>query len=113
VKHFPWLNEEKIHTIEEIVQHADGLKNKYKVCQNICDGKPIMERNYALMQLKETTLGTTAQLHIEDCLDTKKIPRLDRNVFYKMVREDMLDSNLTNHTTWITECFGALDSVIR
>lgn len=113
VKYFPWLNEENVHTIDEIVTRADGLKNKYKVCQNICEGKSILERNFALMQLKETLLTTTAQLHIEECLDTKKIPRLDRNLFFKMVREDMMDNNFDNHVQWITDVWGALDSVVR
>lgn len=113
VKHFPWLNEEKLHTVDEIIKHADGFKNKYKVCDNISQGKVILDRNVALMQLKDTALTTVGQLHCNQCLATDKIPMLDRNAFFKMVREDMLDSNLPNHITWVSDVFGPLDAVTR
>ncbi len=112
-KHFPWLNEEKLHTVDEVVKYADGFKNKYKVCENIANGKSVLDRNVALMQLKDTALTTVGQLHCNDCLETSKIPMLDRNAFYKMVREDVLDSNLPNHIRWIDDVFGPLDSVTR
>jgi len=113
VKHFPWLNEPVVHTIDEIVSHSIVLRNKYKVCDKISEGKTIIERNYSLMQLKETALTTIAQLHCNECLETSKIPRLDRGAFFKFVREDLIDSNLPNHTTWVSECFGALDMAVR
>jgi DNA polymerase-1 len=113
VKHFPWLNEEKLHTVDEIISHAIDLRNKYKVCENISVGKDILDRNVALMQLKESLLTTTAQLHCNDCLETSKIPRLDRNAFFKLVRDDMIDSNLPNYISWINEVFDPLDRVIR
>jgi DNA polymerase-1 len=112
-KHFPWLNEPVVHTIDEIVQKADGLKNKYKVCSRIVENKSIIERNYALMQLKETMLTTVAQLHCNEVLKTDKIPRLDRGAFFKLVREDLIDANLPNHTQWVGEVFNPLDTVTR
>ena len=113
VKHFPWLNEEKLHTVDEVIKHADGLKNKYKVCDNIFNGKSVLDRNVALMQLRETMLTTVGQLHCNQCLATEKIPMLDRNAFFKMVREDGIDSNLPNHINWINNVFGPLDGVTR
>lgn len=113
IKHFPWLNEATIHTIDELISHATNLRNKYKVCERISEGKSILERNYSLMQLKETMLTTTAQLHCNECLETPKIPRLDRGAFFKLVREDVIDSNLPNHVNWINEVFNPLDSVTR
>ena len=113
VKHFPWLNESTAHTVDEVIKHADGFKNKYKVCDNVFNGKSILDRNVALMQLKETMLTTIGQLHCNECLETAKIPMLDRNAFFKMVREDVLDSNLPNHITWVGDVFGPLDSMTR
>jgi 5'-3' exonuclease len=113
VKHFPWLNEEKVHTVDEIIKHADGFKNKYKVCDNVFNGKAVLDRNVALMQLKETMLTTIGQLHCNECLEPAKIPMLDRNAFFKLVREDVLDSNLPNHITWVSDVFGPLDAVVR
>lgn len=113
VKHFPWLNEETTHNVDEIIHHAVNLRNKYKVCENISEGKSIIERNIALMQLKETALTTTAQLHCVERMDTKNIPKLDRNTFYKLVREDVLENNLPNHVNWINDTFDPLDRVTR
>lgn len=113
IKHFPWLNEEKVHTVDEIVAHATNVRNKYKVCDRIAEGRNIIERNCALMQLRETMLTTVAQLHCNECLETAKIPRLDRGAFFKLVREDMMDGNLPNHTFWVNEVFNPLDMVTR
>ncbi len=113
VKHFPWLNEEKLHNVDELVSHATNLRNKYKVCENIASGKAILDRNVQLMQLRETMMTTIAQLHCVDCLDTKKIPMLDRNAFFKLVREDMIENNLPNHVDWVNNIWSPLDSVVR
>jgi len=113
VKHFPWLNEEKLHTVDEVIQHADGFKNKYKVCDRIVNGKSILDRNVALMQLKNTALTTIAQLHCNNCLGSEKIPMMDRNAFFKMVREYGNDCNLPHHITWLQDTFGPLDAVTR
>ena len=113
VKHFPWLEEPTLHTIDEIINHAVNLRNKYKVCENISVGKDILERNVQLMQLKETMLNTTAQLHCVERLNVKNIPRLDRNTFFKLVRDDKLDSNLPNHVEWVNSIWYPLDSVTR
>ena len=113
VKHFPWLNEVASHTVDEIISHAVNLRNKYKVCENIATGKFILDRNVALMQLRDTALTATAQLHCFECMDTKKIPQMDRNAFMTLVRTDMIESNLPNHMTWLNDVFGALDNVTR
>jgi hypothetical protein len=38
---------------------------------------------------------------------------MDRNAFFKMVREDGIDSNLPNHVRWIEETFASLDAAVR
>ena len=113
VKHFPWLNEETVHTVDEVIAHAVNLRNKYKVCENISEGKYILERNMALMQLRDTALTTTAQLHCLDRMATPNIPKLDRNTFYKLVKDDMLSNNLPNHVMWVNEIFDPMDRVTR
>lgn len=113
VKHFPWLNEEKVHTIDEVVNHATNIRNKYKVCENIATNKSLIERNYALMQLRETALTTIAQLHCNECLETAKIPHLDRGAFFNLVRDDMIEVNLPNHVNWVGEVFNPLEMVTR
>jgi len=113
IKHFPWLSEEKIYSANEIISRAEELKDKYKVCENIVSNKSIIDRNISLMQLRDTSLSTIAQLHCNECLETEKIPRLERGAFYKLVREDMIESILPNHVSWAEGVFGLLDGVIR
>ena len=112
VKHFPYLKEEKIHTIDEIVTHATDMRNKYVVCENIANGKSILERNYALMQLKDTSLGVTAQLHLQEVLAENKIPKMDRNAFYKLIRDDRLTNNMPDYVSWIN-LFDYCNNVVR
>ena len=113
VKHFPWLNEEMTHSIDELISHANNIRNKYKVMENVASGKYILERNVSLMQLKDTVLTTTAQLHCNECLHSSKIPRLNRIEFFNMVRDDVMENNLTNHIRWVEECWARLDNVVR
>ena len=112
-KHFPWLGEEIVHTIDEVIFHAENLKNKYKVCDGISNSRVILERNYSIMQLKNTLLTVTAQLHCNECLETNKIPILDRNLFYKMVIDDKIQNSIPNYVTWVTDIFGKLNMVTR
>ena len=113
VKHFPWLNEEIEHTLQEIITQAEGLRNKYKVCNNIVEGQSIINRNIELMQLKNTALTTIAQLHCNECLETEKIPLLDKGSFYRLIQEDLMESTFPDYFYWVDKCFSGLDAVIR
>ena len=111
-KHFPYLKEEKTHIIDEIITHATDMRNKFVVCENIASGKSIIERNYALMQLKDTALGVTAQLHLQEILAENKIPKLDRNLFYKLVMKDKLTNNMPDYVSWVS-LFDYCNNVVR
>jgi DNA polymerase-1 len=113
VKHFPFLKEEILYTVDEIISRAINVRNKYKVCENISNGKQILDRNVSLMQLKETALTTTSQLYCNEVLDTSKIPRLDRNAFFKMIKDDSMSNNFPNYVDWISQVFDSLDRVTR
>lgn len=78
VKQFPWLNEEQQHTIDELIHHAVNLRNKYKVMENVASNKTLLERNVALMQLRDTALTTIAQLRCNECLQTAKVYKVPR-----------------------------------
>lgn len=113
VKHFPWLNDTAEHSVADVINHAENLRNKYKVCEAIASGRSIIERNIELMQLKNTFLTTTAQLHCNECLADKKIPKMERGTFLTMVRDDRIENNLPNHVMWLSEVFDPLNFVVR
>jgi 5'-3' exonuclease len=113
IKHFPWLSEEKVHTVDELVTAATDLRNKYKVCDRISEGKLLLERNVALMQLRETALTTAAQLHCAERMDTKNIPLMNRNIFLKMATEDSMENGFPHIDQWVNTVFDPMNSVIR
>jgi DNA polymerase-1 len=94
LKAFPFLAEDKIHTVQEIFDHAEANKGKYKVYDTILENKLTVERNYQLMQLTESIIATFAQLNIGDIL--KKKNKLNRFEFNNMLREDKLWNAIPN-----------------
>lgn len=113
LKCFPFLAEEKIHTLDDIINSVMASKKKYKIYENIIEGRSIIERNISLMQLKDTLLTTAAQLMVNELLETPQIPHMNRNAFVRLIVEDGMLNSFPDHQSFLTECFGALDSVTR
>lgn len=110
LKCFPFLSEDKPHTVNEIFEHAELNKDRYKVYQTILENKNIVERNYQLMQLSDTIIATFAQLNIGDIL--KKKNKLNRFEFNNMITSDKLWNALPNHGVWLNETFSKLDAFV-
>lgn len=113
IKCFPFLSEEKEHTIKDVLDYCKENSGKYKLYNEVVSNEAVVERNYILMQLKETQLSTVSQLHINDCLKSDKIPKLDRFNFIKNITEDKMWNNIPNYGNWLTEVFGRLDNIIK
>ncbi len=110
LKCFPFLSEDKPYTIQDLFQHAELNKDRFKVYQTILDNKFIVERNYQLMQLSDTIIATFAQLNIGDIL--KKKNKLNRFEFNNMITADKLWNALPNHGVWVNETFSKLDAFV-
>jgi len=113
IKYFPFMSDPTPRDVKYIVGYAQQNKGKVKIYEKIVEGEQILERNYQLMQLKDSIASTFSQLNINDCLTKSKIPRLDRYGMIKLITEDKLWNNLPNHQTWINETFSGLDSMAR
>lgn len=113
LKCFPFLVEEKIYTLDDIINYATANQKKYKIYEKIVEGKSIIERNISLMQLKNSLLTTAAQLMVNELLETPQIPHMNRNGFVRLIVEDGMVNNFPDHQSFLTECFGALDFVVR
>jgi DNA polymerase-1 len=113
LKCFPFLAEEKIYTMDDVINHAIKNQKKYKIYEKVVEGKTILERNVALMQLKDSLLTTTAQLMVNELLDASQIPLMNRNGFVRLIVEDGMVNNFPDHQSWLTEVFSPLDSVTR
>jgi 5'-3' exonuclease len=113
VKYFPFLAEQTPRDIKYIVDYATQSKGKYKIYDKVIEGAQILDRNYSLMQLKNSIASTISQLHINDCLSKAKVPRLDRYGIVKLITEDKMWNNLPNHQIWVNETFTGLDSMAK
>ena len=113
IKCFPFLSDDKEYSSDDLINYAIQNRKKYKVYDTLIESKEILERNIALMQLKNSLLTTTSQLLVNEMLEPSKIPMMNRNSFVKSIVQDSMVNNFPDHQTWLTECFSSLDSVIR
>jgi DNA polymerase-1 len=111
VKYFPFMSEEAIKTPEDVVNYAKASQGKYKIYDKVVEAAAILDRNFKLMQLRETIASTHSQLHINDCLNRGKIPRMDKVMMIRLITEDKMWNNIPNHHVWMNETFGGLDSM--
>jgi DNA polymerase-1 len=113
VKCFPFLSESKVYSGDDMITHAMSLKKKFKLHETVVENREIVERNISLMQLKDSLLKTVVQLKVNEDLEMKNIPHMNRNGFVRLIVEDCMSSNFPDHQSWLTEVFAAMDSVTR
>jgi len=113
IKYFPFLAEPTPRDIKYLIGYAEQSRGKIKIYDKVAESSQILERNYALMQLKESIASTMSQLHINDCLSKAKVNRLDRYGIVKLITEDKMWNNLPNHQIWIKDTFSGLDSMAK
>jgi DNA polymerase-1 len=111
IKAFPMLSDGPIQ-LNVLKDHAVAASGKLKVYDTIIERWPDVERNYALMQLTDTSLTTIAQLHIKEVLDNP-IPKMNKFELAKMIGSDKLYNNIPDFPRWCRECFDKLNNFIR
>jgi 5'-3' exonuclease len=112
IKCFPFFAESRHVDLQEIYTYCENNQSKYKLYRNILENKDIVERNYTLMQLKDTEIQSFSQLRINEILDMP-IKKMDRVGFSKLVTEDKMWNNIPNYQIWLNECFGKLTTLVR
>lgn len=112
IKSFPFLSEEQQSSLQEIYNYSENNKSKYKVYQTVLDNKLLLERNLALMQLKDTQVQSFTQLRIEEIVNSP-VRKIDKMSFTKLITEDKMWNNIPNYHIWLNECFGKLNSFIE
>jgi len=113
IKAFPFLaNVDEESSLEEIYNYSENHKGRYKIYDSILNNKSMVERNYELMQLKETQIQSFTQLRIEEIIE-KEIPKLNKIAFSKLITEDRMWNNIPNYQIWLNECFNNLNNFIN
>jgi DNA polymerase-1 len=108
---YPFLGEDKQVTMQEIYNYSENYKSKYKIYERVLDNKLLLERNFELMQLKNTCIQSFTQLRIEEIIK-KQVPKIDKMTFSRLITEDKMWSNLPNYMVWLNETWGKLNSFV-
>jgi DNA polymerase-1 len=108
---YPFLGEDKQVTMREIYNYSENYKSKYKIYERVLDNKLLLERNFELMQLKNTCIQSFTQLRIEEIIK-KQVPKIDKMTFSRLITEDKMWSNLPNYMVWLNETWGKLNSFV-
>lgn len=111
-KCFPIFVDHHRYSVDEVFNYADSNKGKYKLHDTILENKDIVNRNYQLMQLFDTQIQSFSQLRIDEILN-KKITKLNRFEFAKLITEDKAWNNISGYQTWLGEVFHRLDNFIK
>ena len=108
---FPFLADERVTSLQEIYNYAENNKGKYKLYERVLENKLTMERNYELMQLKNTQIQSFTQLRIDEIVQ-KPPPRINKMAFNKLINEDKMWNNLPNYNVWLSETYSRINSFI-
>ena len=112
IKTFPMLGDGPIR-LNVLKDHSDANKGgRYKVYDTIIEHWSDVERNYALMQLTETSLTTIAQLHVKSVLDNP-IPKLNKFELARMVGEDGISTFIQDFPRWLNEVWFKLNNFVK
>lgn len=107
IKCFPQFKDHVQYTLNDICNFCELNKKKYKLYNNILENKNILNRNYELMQLKDTQIQSFTQLRVNEILN-KEIPILNKMKFSMLITEDRMSNNIPNYHAWISDVFGKL-----
>ena len=112
IQAFPFLTNERKSSLQELYNYSENHRSDYKIYDRVLDNKLLLERNYTLMQLTETSVQSFTQLRIEEIIK-KPVPKIDKFTFSKLITEDKMWNNLPNYMVWLSETFGKLNSFIQ
>ena len=86
-KRFPFLVEERFYTIDEILEHCEGVDSKLKVHQNILNKVELIENNYKIMQLYSPFISPQGKRKIKHNIDNTEY-LFNKTEIMKMMMED-------------------------
>ena len=107
-KRFPILTEDRLVTIEDLLEFAKAQSSKIKIYQSLIEQEDIIRRNIQLMQLSESNINTTNKLNIISRLG-EKVNKTSKMAFYKMLTEDKMTTAIRNVDMWVKEVTTKLD----
>ena len=104
---FPLLLEDKIASIEDVLEYCKARKDDHKVYKTVLDNESVMRLNWRLMSLEELEIGANFKLMIID-MANRPISVLNMYLFKKMFMLDKLYSVIPNVDSWLNTSFNSL-----
>jgi len=86
-KRFPFLVEDKPHTIQEVIDHCENVDSKLKIYQNVIDGQELIEQNYKIMQLYSPFISPQGKRKIKYNIHNEEY-LFNKTEMTKMMMED-------------------------
>lgn len=113
IKYFPFLSEEKIYTIEDLLLYCDNNNNKnYKKYQLIKDNIEKIKINAKVTEMGNRNISNSSKLKIID--EFNNIPyKTDFFNIKKLYAHDKLYVSIKNIDLWLRENFSYLDSFCK
>jgi len=114
LKAYPFLSEDKKHTIDDILQYSKLKKNEQKkgqlkIYDAVLDDVNKLQRNFDLMQLDTSIIQSFTQIRIQDILKEPNKP-LNRYAFSNLITQDKMWNAIPNSQIWLAEVFNRLNS---
>ena len=107
------LSSDDIFSLEDILKFVEEKlqeKKCKKIFQAIYDNRSVIERNLKLIDLSHLDFSTTTKQQITNQYDRKKINKLDRLMFLKMLGDDGIENAIRTVDVWLREVFHTLNS---
>ena len=86
-KRFPFLIEDKPHTIQEVIDHCENVDSKLKIYQNVIEEQELIEQNYKIMQLYAPLISPQGKRKIRYNIDNADY-HFNKTEIMKMMMED-------------------------
>lgn len=106
---FPMLLEDKIISIEDVLEYCKVRKDDHKVYKTVLDNESVMRLNWRLMSLEELEIGANFKLMIID-MANRPVPNLDTFNFKKIFMRDKVYAVIPNVDTWLSNSFATLSA---
>ena len=107
-KRFNLLCEDKLVSVNELLDYAAAQSPKVKIYKQLIDSKDLIDRNIQLMQLSESNINLTIKMRIIESLEDS-IERCNKIAFHRMLIRDKMTAAIKNPDMWLRDVTQKLD----
>jgi len=86
-KRLGFLSEEKTYSVDDIIEHCEGVESNLKFYSNIVEGKELIEHNYKMMQLYSPQMSIQSKIHVKESIEAFE-STFNKTEIIGMMRED-------------------------